>query len=236
MFTPSLRQLGLSLTLTSLLSLMGCATSPSAVAAEAIHVSGRGAVETVPDMGKVQLHARREGNDPAALERELAGVVSALLKVTATLQIDATDVTATALRIQPRYQRRGEDMEVNGVIATRSISITLRKLSDFPSLLEQALAAGINNVDPIALDSSIRKELEAQALDQAMADAIARADQVARGFSVLRGELVDVQVSGHSASPRMAMQEMRADSGATMAPGVIRIENQVQATFTIARR
>jgi len=125
-------------------------------------------------------------------------------------------------------------MAVNGVIATRSIAITLRKLSDFPSLLERALAAGINNVDPIALDSSIRPDLEAQALDQAMADAIARADQVAEGFSVRRGELIDVQVSGHSARPRMAMQEMRADSGASVAPGVIRIENQVQATFAIA--
>lgn len=236
MFTPSLRQLGLSLTLTSLVSLLGCAVSAEVMAAEGIHVSGKGAVETVPDMGRVQLHARGEGNDPAALERALADVVGELLKVTANLQIDATDVTATALRIQPRYQRRGEAMEVNGVIATRSVSITLRKLSDFPSLLEQALAAGINNVDPIALDSSIRSDLEAQALDQAMADAIARADQVARGFSVRRGELVDVQVSGHSASPRLAMQEMRADSGATMAPGVIRIENQVQATFAIAGR
>lgn len=236
MFTPSLHQLGISMTLTSLLSLMGCAVSPAASAAEGIHVSGKGAVETVPDMGRVHLHARREGDDPAALEHELAKVVSALLKETAAMQIDPTDVTATALRIQPRYQRRGDDMEVNGVTATRSIAITLRKLSDFPSLMQRALATGINNVDPIALDSSIRSDLEAQALDQAMADAIARADQVARGFSVTRGELVDVQVSGHSASPRMAMQEMRADSGATMAPGVIRIENQVQTTFAITAR
>jgi uncharacterized protein YggE len=231
--TRPLHHLKISLAVASLLSLTGCAISPAAAAAEGIHVSGKGAVETVPDMGTVALHARREGDDPAGLERELAGIVSDLLKATENLQIDETDVTATALRIQPRYQRRGDDRVVNGVIATRSITITVRRLSDFPSLLEQALAMGINNVDPISLDSSIRTDLEAQALDHAMADAISRAEQVARGFSVGRGALLDVQVSGHSASPQMAMQEMRADSGPSMAPGVIRIESQVQATFTI---
>lgn len=230
-----MRYLPLQLTLhtTALLVLLGCAVSGPTQAAEGIRVTGMGAVETIPDMGTVQLHARREGKDPAALERDLGAIVGAVLAITRDLDIDDDDVTATAVRIQPRYQRRGDNHVVEGVIASRSITIILRNLSSFPELLRQSLASGINNVDPISLDSSIRKELEARALDLAMADAISKADQVAAGFSVQRGNAIDVSVSGHSAAPRMAMQEMRADKATPIAPGVITINSQVQATFAI---
>ena len=217
----------------AVLSLLGCTVSPPLYAAEGIRVSGSGAVETIPDMGTIQLHARREGNDPAALEQELGGVISALLKVTQELSIDETDATATAVRISPRYQRSGEDQVVEGVVASRSVTIILRDLSKFPDLLQQALASGINNVDPMSLDSSIRRQLEAQALDLAMADAISKADQVAAGFSVRRGSAIDVEVSSHRAAPMIAMQEMRAGGSTPMAPGVIRINSQVHATFAI---
>ena len=215
------------------LSLLGCAVSPPLQAAEGIRVSGNGAVETIPDMGTLQLHARREGNDPAALEQELGEVVSALLELSRKLGIEETDVTATAVRITPRYRRRGEDNVVEGVVASRSVTIILRDLSQFSDLLQQALAIGINNVDPMSLDSSIRRELEAAALELAMADAIRKADQVAAGFAVKRGSVIDVDVSGHHAAPMMAMQEMRADSSTPLAPGVIRINSQVRATFAI---
>jgi uncharacterized protein YggE len=221
---------------TFIASLMGCialagCTPPSADHDGGIHVSGTGAVETVPDMGTVVMHVRRDGDDPAALERELSAIVAEVLALTQRLGIAETDVTATVLRIQPRYQPgKGNELS-DGVTATRSVSVTVRELNRFPQLLEQALAIGINNVDPIRLTSSIRRDLEAEALALAMADAAALADRVADGFSVTRGPVMDVQV--HGGSPRMAMQEMRAAPGATMAPGVIRIEQSVQATFAI---
>lgn len=223
---------------TFLIALVGCTalagcTPQSSDPSAGIHVSGTGAVETVPDMGTVALHIRREGADPAALERELSAVIADLLALTQRLGIAETDVTATALRIQPRYQPGKEGNLGDDVIATRSASITVRELNVLPQLLEQALAIGINNVDPIRLTSSIRRDLEAEALQLAMTEAKALADQVADGFSVTRGPVMDVQVHGGVSAPRMAMQEMRAAPGATMTPGVIRIEQTVQATFAI---
>jgi hypothetical protein len=215
------------------LFLLSAATQASA--AEGIQVNGRGVVNTVPDMGTVNLHIRREGDDPAALEAAMNQVVGQVLKLTRKLDIAEKDVTAALVSIQPRYQRRNDETVVSGVIASRTVTITVRRLADFPKLLQQSLELGVNNVDPIALDSSRRVELEAQALDLAMADAISRADQVAAGFSVRRGSVVDVRVSTHNVMPRMAMQEMRVGAADdAFAPGEIRIEQNVDATFAIS--
>ena len=94
-------------------------------AEEGIHVSGRGTLEVEPDMGDVQLHARREGEDAGALIRELDGVVNSILKITAKLGIEPRDVTATAVSINPRYRRQDQDMVADGLVATRSISVRL---------------------------------------------------------------------------------------------------------------
>jgi len=203
-------------------------------AAEGIHVNGRGAIDAVPDMGTVNLHVRREGSDPAALERGLNDVVSEVLALTRRLGIAEEDVTAARVSITPRYQRRDNDTVIDGVTATSTVTVTLRQLSDYPTLLTDSLELGVNNVDPIMLDSSHRSELEAQALDLAMADAQARGDRVAAGFGVKRGQVIDVNVMGNSPVPRMAMQEMRVGaSDAAFAPGTMRIEQTLQATFTI---
>jgi len=206
----------------------------SAIAAEGIHVSGRGMVETVPDMGIVNLHIRREGEDPAALEQAMNQVVADVLKLTRKMKVAERDVTAALVSIQPRYQRRDDETVLAGVTATRTVTVVLRKLTDFPALLTAALALGVNNVDPMQLDTSQRAALESKALDLAMADARARAEQVAAGFAVSCGKVLDVQVSSYSVAPKMAMMEMRmsADSDA-FAPGQIRIEQTVDATFAI---
>jgi len=182
----------------------------------------------------VRLHVRREGKDPAGLTAQLDEVVAEVLALTRQFGIEQKDVTAAVVSIQPRYQRRGDDMVVEGVIALRTIAVTLRKLDDFPEFLSEALSAGVNNADPIRLDidPERRAALEHQALELAMADARRQADQVAKGFDVAVGSVLDVQTSLRSAQPMMAMEQFAAKAD-VFEPGSMDIEQSVQATFAI---
>ena len=81
-----------------------------------IHVSGRGTLEVEPDMGYVQLTVRREGMDAARLKRELDAVVKAVLELAEGLSIERRDITATALTVAPRYQRRNNETVVEGLV------------------------------------------------------------------------------------------------------------------------
>ncbi|MEZ5553135.1 MAG: SIMPL domain-containing protein [Pseudomonadales bacterium] len=208
-----------------------------AVAEEGIHVSGRGSVEVAPDVGDVPLHARREGTDAAALIRELNTVVRSVLKLTAKLGIEERDVTATAVSINPRYRRQDQDMVVDGLVATRSIQVRLRNLDQFGPLMTQSLDAGINNVEPMQLDSSRRDELENEALTLAIRAAKEEAARVAEAFGVGLGAVANVQVDGRAPvvkrSTGMMAMRAEADDGGAFSAGLIRIERFVQATFRI---
>jgi len=199
-----------------------------------IHVSGRGTLEVEPDMGYVQLQARKEGMDAGSLKRDLDKIVRDVLTLSKRLGIAERDVTATAVSINPRYQRRDDEMVVSGLTASRSIQVTLRDLDRFGDLLNGALDLGINNLDPIRLDTSERAALEDRALALAMEDATREATQVAAGFGVALGAVSDVSVEQHSAQPKeMRMMAMADTGGGDFSPGVITIERFVMATFSI---
>ncbi len=199
-----------------------------------IHVSGQGTLEVEPDMGRVNLQIRREGAEGPALIAELDTVVTAVLALTAELAIEGRDVTATAVSLQPRYERRGDRSVVAGLTASRTISVTLRDLDRFGELLDGALALGVNTLDPIALDSSRRAELEDEALGLAMADAEREARRVAEGFRVKLGPVNNVFVGSHSPRPQAYRSVAMAESaGASFSPGIIVIDRSVQATFYI---
>ena len=208
--------------------------APALAQTNGIHVSGQGSLEVEPDMGYVSMHVRREGSDPAELRREIDKVVRAILKLVRNLKIAESDVTTAALSINPRYRRRDSETVVDGVIATQTILITLRNLDLFGRLLNRSLEEGVNNVDPIRLDTSRRVELENQALEVAMKDAREEAARVALGLDLRLGQALNVQVVSHSPRPQMALMEMRsAGNSATFNPGLIRVERNVQVTFAI---
>ena len=217
------------------LSLATHLPAAATTAAEGIHVTGRGVIETVPDMATVNLRVRREGNDPAALEREIGRVVARVLEITRGLQIEAQDVTAAFLRIEPRYRRSSTGQTADGVVASRTVVVTVRELDKVMKLLSAALDAGANILDPISLDSSRREALEQEALASAMRDAQDRADRIAAGFGVRRGTLLDVGTSFHTVTPQRQIEEIAvmASPSAPFEPGLMRIEQTVQATFAI---
>jgi uncharacterized protein YggE len=126
-------------------------------------------------------------------------------------------------------------MVVDGLIATRTIALKLRKLDRFGALMSRSLALGVNNVDPIRLDTSRREELENQALELAMTDAQAEAERVAKGFSIALGDVIDVQIGGHAPRPQAAgaMLMRESSTAGAFSPGIIRIDRYVQATFAI---
>lgn len=225
---------GRSLSLLGVALLWALSLSAQADTPAGVHVSGQGTLEVAPDMGYVALHVRRDGTDAATLKRDLDKVVRGVLALTKQLGIAERDVTATAVSISPRYQRRNDEMVVTGLTASRSIEVTLRDLDRFGDLLNGALDLGVNNLDPIRLDTTERASLEDRALTLAMEDAAREAAQVAAGFGVALGPVSDVTVEQHSARPKeVRMMAMADTGGGDFSAGVITVERFVMATFSI---
>jgi len=201
-----------------------------------IQVSGTGEVVVVPDLARVNLEVRREGADPAALKRELDAVAAAVLGLAGSLRIDARDVTAAAVNVFPRYRSRDGETVVDGVVASRTIAVTLRDLDRLGELVNGALERGANGVNGIELDASNRTMLERQALDLAIDDALRQAQQIAARFGVTLGPLLE---AGGSAPPQpvpVRMDTLAAaapGAGGSFEPGELTVRREISARFAI---
>lgn len=199
-----------------------------------IRVTGVGEVQVVPDMARVSLEARREGEDAAALKSELDAVTAAVIELTGELDIERRDVTAAGVSIYPRYRRVDDEQVPSGLIATRSIEVTLRDLEIIGDLINGALERGVNGVGGVALDASNRTELERKALDLAIDDAKREAEQMAGRFGVTLGRLVDATSGHHQPEPlRMAAFAEARVARDSFEPGEMTIRRDVQATFAV---
>lgn len=218
----------------SALILVVAGAAALADAPSGIRVSGIGEVLVVPDMARLTLEVRREGDDAAALKTELDAVTEQVLDLTDDLDVARRDVTAAAVNIYPRYQRRDDDDVPAGVIASRTIEVTVRDLATIAELINGALARGVNGIGGVQLDASNRVELERQALDLAIDDAVREARQMAERFQVTLGALVDASSSGHQPQPlMMEALSVRGAAKDSFAPGEMTIRRDVQATFGI---
>lgn len=201
---------------------------------DGIHVSGAGEILAEPDIARMTLQVTRQGRDAAALKDEMDKVTANVLKLTDSLGIDRKDVTAAIVQIHPNRVYENGRQSIDGVIASRSIEITLRDLDDIGALMNRSLALGINNISGVQLDTSRRPDLELEAMDLAIANARSLAERVARGFDVRLLGVRRVAVHGPvSVQPEMAMARMAADGGDSFSAGQIRIRRDVQATFAI---
>lgn len=199
-----------------------------------IHVTGIGEVVVVPDMARITLEVRREGQDAAALKEELDQVVARVLELTDAMDIPRREVTAANVSIYPRYRRHDDEQVVDGVVASRTMEITLRDLESIGTLINDALNAGVNGIASVNLDAQNRTELERQALDRAIDDATREAEQVAQRFGVRLGTLKNAQTGAHQVQPLMEAAFSRASTAKdSFSPGEMTIRRDVQATFGI---
>ncbi len=200
-----------------------------------IHVAGSGEVRAVPNMARLSLEVRREGEDAAGMKAQLDEVTTAVLELAREMGIKKRDVTAAAISIRPRYQPSDKGAQADGLIASRSIQLVLWDLDDIGALINGALKRGVNGIANIQLDLSNRSELERQALDLAIDDAKDEARRVARRFGVGLGEVIDVSVDAHQVRPLMmeAMTARAADSGSDFSPGEISVQRSVRSTFAL---
>lgn len=211
-------------------------TSLAAEPATGIHVFGSGEVKAVPDMARLTLEVRREGMEPAELKRELDQVTARVLELARDLGIEERDATAAAVSIYPHYRPKDDDDEPDGVVATRTIEITVKDLAELAGLINGALDRGVNGVQGVQLDVSKRKALENEALDLAIDDAVQEARRMAKRFQVELGPLKDATSTSHQVQPMMRMEAAMADRSAgaeSFAPGELTIRRDVQATFSI---
>ena len=203
-----------------------------------VSVTGVGTAHATPDMAILSFGVQTvEG----AVRSAITNNTNAMVQVQSILEaqgIDPADISTTTynLYVQEVYQN-GRPTGETRYHVNHQLTVKLRDISKTGDILQMAIDSGANQVGSIRFVVSNTEALQAQAREKAMADAKARATQLAEGLGASLGSLQ--LVSEHQARPTDPYGESRnfdasADSSSVpVSSGSYSVNITINAVFGI---
>ncbi len=205
-----------------------------------ISVNGTGEVPAEPDIATVSTGVEVRAETVAAAR---AGAAEAANAVIATLRdrgVDASDIRTVNFYVYPEYDYRNETPRVTGYVFSNTVQVTIRDVEAVGDLIDAIAAAGGDAVrfDGISFSHADPGALAEQARELAVADARAKAEQLAELTGVTLGPIITV-IETSWAAPFVGLApraEFAADAsfGTSIQPGTSAVTVTVQAAWEIA--
>jgi len=205
-------------------------------------VVGNGEAREAPDRVEVQLGVSLRNNSLAQVRNDADTRSSAIIAALRDAGVAASDIKTSYVSIQPYYSYNDNDGDPSPdyYSATKTLTFTLRDLSNFDNVMEDVYAAGANSVDSIEFkveDEEGQKEL---ARRRAVDNARNIANTLAEELGVEIGNVYSItdQTSDYNDYPRPYMFEAEAASdgsgpGPSISGGVVLTEASVQVKYYI---
>lgn len=200
-----------------------------------ITVSGQGQVSAQPDQAVVRFGVETEAETASAALDENSARMSDVISATLEAGVARENIQTAGLQLQPVYNRPDEaPPELTGYRASNVLSVTIEDLDSLGILLDTATDAGVNTIQGIQFEVSEQADLQAQARQAAMNQAIAKAEQLAGLAGAELGEVLTISETG-GATPRPVALE--AATGAAdrvpVEPGQQTLEASVSVTWRL---
>lgn len=216
---------------------------PTATAPETLRyitVVGIGKVNLTPDVAQVNIGAEISAATVSEAKAEVDRRVAAIVTVLQNMGIAEKDIQTTQYSIyyerDPYYPavEREPGQEAQGAYrVSNMLNVTVRDMDLVGELLDAIVEAGANQVYGVTFTVSEAQKWESDARQEAMADAQARAEELARLANVELGDVLSVsEVVGGAPSPMAYVVVERAAAGG-IAPGELEFSTQIQVTFAI---
>lgn len=176
-----------------------------------ISISGQGSVQAQPDMATlvIEVNASNAKAEQAKkqVDQRVARYFDFLHQQGITdKDIDAANVTTQA---QYDYSDRGKP-KLTGYQASRRVTVSLHQLAKLNTLLDGALAAGLNEIRSVSMGIEHPERYQQQARQAAIADAIAKGKSLASGFDATLGSVWSVTYQAQSSVPMPMVRMMSA--------------------------
>ncbi|WP_164876802.1 SIMPL domain-containing protein [Pseudidiomarina gelatinasegens] len=216
--------------------LIGCLTlaacQPITQEPRTLTVSSHADIEVEPDQVNINLSINREGQDLTLLKQEIDTTTAAIITFLREQQIDDRDIRSYQINASPRYDYKDGERLQRGYTATRQVSVLLRQVSNYDTIINQALEVGATHILNSEFLVSETEALYQQVLEQAVVNARAKADKMARAAN---SAVVDVlQIQESSQTPVRYEATMRMQQAADVSlPGTNKIRAQVQVTYQL---
>ena len=131
-------------TLIATLQILFIAIAASADDPRRVSVSGHAEIEVEPDIATVQMGIFVFDRDLLKAKQETDGKIANVLGAFKKLDVKSDDVRTTQLHVKPKYKERDDNWLFVGYEITRSVTVTVRQMTQLNDILNKSIEAGAN--------------------------------------------------------------------------------------------
>jgi uncharacterized protein YggE len=215
-----------------------------------IQVSGSATVRVAPDRALIKLGVQTNALSPDAALDLNARTIQKISRAIQTLGVQAQDISTDFYIVYPVYNSYS-DLTIKGYRVDNVVAVTLRDISKSGPVLAEAFHNGANEVVDVEFYSSQLRTYRDQARALAMQAAGEKADALARSGGAQAGCMLTATENTRSYMPNywsryqnggnwgqnvvqnISSAAQPADSDDPLALGMISIQADISATFSI---
>jgi uncharacterized protein YggE len=165
----------------------------TSLASANVTVQGQGKVIYVPDVGYLSVGVSSKGTTSQEAWDKNNAVVKKLFDALKAHGIDPKDLQTSGLSIRPEYiHRKDQEPLLVGYVAGYDLKITVRKLAELGTVLDDLVKNGANRNVNIAFGCANVDNLMDEARTRAIADARKKANLYATGAGAKLGRVLEI--------------------------------------------
>ncbi|MBA9071927.1 hypothetical protein GGR22_000053 [Flavobacterium gossypii] len=201
-----------------------------------ITVSGEGKIKVTPDYAIISIGVENTGADAAEVKKKNDATVDAVIKYLKGFKLPASDYQTKQVYLHKNYDYTKKKYSY---VASQQISITLKDLSKYDTMMMGLVDTGINNIQGVEFKSTKVAQFESDARKAAVADAKTKALDYASALSQKVGKAIMVSDNSQTHYPVPMMYAMKAGVAEdampreTLAIGEIEITANVTISFSL---
>jgi uncharacterized protein YggE len=201
-----------------------------------VQVGGDGSVSAAPDLARVRMAGT--ALRPTVLEAMAAadGAVRRIRQAVGSLGISAVDAATSTISVAMEHDWSDKTPKVTGFRAEHALIVTVREIARLGEVMVAALVAGGDNVrlDGVEFAIADGTTLRERAREAAFADALSRAEQLARLAGRRLGPVLDVVEGVHAPGGIRPMAMAARSAAPDVEPGSMDVEVRLTVRWALA--
>lgn len=183
-------------------------------------VMGEGKATVIPDIAIVTVGVNAQSPTVKDVQQQLNTKMNAVIAAVKKTGVDAKDVQTTNYNISPVYDYQSRSQQITGYQASANLVVKVRDLDKSSEVIDNATAAGANQVGGVTFDISDKTKVESEARQKAVAEAKVKAEEGAKAAGFNLGRIINYSENFDGSVPRpmYAKAEMALDSSGGGAP------------------
>ncbi|HLI51872.1 MAG TPA: SIMPL domain-containing protein [Thermomicrobiaceae bacterium] len=204
-----------------------------------IVVEGFGSVDVVPDFGAASATVEVERHDLPAARREAITRMNAVLAALDSLHVPARDIQTSRFAVEIVQEYQNGRRVFQGYRVTHRLGVHARPPERLGEIIDAVFEAGATGIDGIGFFADDPEAALREARNRAVADALAKARQLAELTGVKVGRPLQIEeppreVRGEPfARPRRAAMMASSAEPTTISPGEESVDVHLRIYFAI---